>query len=273
MNFRKTVIVLLAATLFAGTLTSCKAKTDMEPKETEAQVILTNFSHRTGWKTRFNATMFELWESGDAVRFVYAGDGTGTDELSIAFYENRTPQEVLYDVTNDLDPMIPERYEGFFNADDGDWCYGRYIPAEKEPNGVERAYTAVEHNGGTLLIAEKSTPMDTEALQTAVDQGIMQIRENFEWTDHKPQEEFSYVVGTYVRNYSEEIEGKEEKFTETIVMNADHTGKLSFQDDVDMYWTSYEIVDESGNRVEYKVEGDFLYYDVTGDNREFERKK
>lgn len=274
MGIRKTVTALLAAALLAAALTGCRQVSEQEPpKETEAPVSLTSFESRNGWKTRFNATLFEVWEKEDSVRFVYAGDGKGSDELGIVYYPGRMPREVLYEVTSDVDPEIPERYEGFFNAEQGDWCFGRYIAPDKDNNGEERAYTAVEHNDGTLLIVRKCKPMDTAALQDQVDEGILQIREHFAWTDHQPQQEFSYAVGTYVCEYTEELEGSEQKFTDTIVLNADHSGTLSFQDEAGIYWTSYEIVDDAGNRVEFAVEGDFLYYDVTGANREFVRKQ
>lgn len=272
MKFRTAVSVLLAAVFLTGTLTACRAVEQEPPQETAAQVSLTSFTGRNGWKTRFNATLFEVWEKENSVRFVYSGEGEGSDELGIVFYPGRFPEDVLYEVTSDIDQGIPERYEGFFNADQGDWCFGRYISADKDTNGAERAYTAVEHNGGTLLIVRKSTQMDTDALQQEVDEGILQIREYFEWTDHQPQEEFAYVAGTYVCAYTEETEGREQQFTDTIVLNADHSGTLSFQDETVIYWTSFEIVDPSGNRAEFTVEGDSLYYDVTGDCREFTRK-
>lgn len=289
MNSKKRLFGLAAAVLLtAVTLTGCMGKKAASfsisdsGKETLASDPVgpnTSVSDKNGWKTRYDSTMFDMTHSGNDVIFTYIGEGGGTDVLTIGYVENKLPSEVLYDVTADVAAVEPERvdrYEGFFNADSGDWCYGRHIATREGTNEPDRAYTGVEHNGGTLLISEISTPMKDEANQNAVDSAIIDIRMNFEWTSHSPQQEFSYVVGTYERKYKEEIEGKEQEVTDTVTMNAGHTGTLSFQDDIDFVWSSIEIIEnESGSKYEFTVEGDTLMINFNQDSNwaSFERKK
>jgi len=285
----RTAAVLISLLLTAVMLTGCMGKkaasftienTTKESLSSDATSANTSVSDKNGWKTKYDSTMFDMTHSGNDVIFTYIGEGGGTDVLTIGYVEGKLPKEVLYDVTADVeisdDSGRIERYEGFFNADSGDWCYGRYIPRKEGSSEPERAYTGVEHNGGTLLISEVSTPMKDEAYQSACDSAIMDIRANFEWTDHKPQQEFANNVGTYERSYQEEPEGQKQTVTDTVVMNADHTGTLSFQDEVGFVWSSFEIIEnDSGNRYEYGVEGDNLYinYNNEGEWLEFGRKQ
>jgi len=279
-----------AALLLAGMLGGCMGKkaasfsisdSAQETKAVENTPSYTSVTDKNGWKTKYDSTLFDMTHSGNDVIFTYIGEGGGSHVLTIGYHEGKMPSEVLYDVTADVansdNASRVQRYEGFFNSSSGDWCYGRQIDARTGIDEPDRAYTAVEHNGGTLLISEVSTPMKDAVNQSACDQAVFEIRANFAFTDHQPQKEFEHVVGTYERKYKEEMEGKEQEFTDTIVMNSDHTGKLIFQDEVDTIWSSYEIEEQgSGERREYTIEGDALLLHPGNDKDpwlEFQKKK
>ena len=108
----------------------------------------------------------------------------------------------------------------------------------------------------------------------SISDDISAVLDSFTFTNHKPQEEYAYVPGTYTHEFKEEIEGKEMDFKDTIILNADHSGKVEFQDSIDVIWSSYEIIQPDNNqRNEYTVEGDYLYYNNDGEFIEFHKEK
>ena len=260
-KFIKAVLCLITALC----LTACTGKTS-EPSEAEFSDYQGN-----GWKVSYDTGCFAMTEKSGAVEFSFK-DKDITDMLTISYSEGKMPEEVIYDATCDIDQEKVSRNEGYF-AGQKDWCFTRDIQPEDTADNVGRHYSGVEHNGGTLLISV--TWKKTEEEVSYSSDKISEILDTFEFTDHKPQEEYSYIPGIYEKTYEEDIEGKTEQFTYSVELNSDHTGMLHMQDDIEIYWTSIKIVPENSavDGYEFKVEGDMLYLDLGGTWEEFERSR
>lgn len=157
------------------------------------------------------------------------------------------------------------------------WAHTREKKPENiDPNAgdsVNEAFVAIEHNGGTVLI-DMMKHLETDASQErAILDALGDFLTEFELVNHKPQTEYEYVIGKYTLERKEELEGKEVKIEETVVMNEDHTCEITFQDTVKGDWTATTISISGGVEYGYTVEGDNLYLNVDGEWREFARAK
>jgi len=253
-----------------------QAAAEAAPQAAQENKELT-YESKDGWKIKYNPDLFIMSEGDKGeVSFSYQGESAGSNVITISYHKGKMPTEVLYEKTANVDDSKISRSEGWFGGTYPNWSYTRDIAPDKEGSGLGEIYTGIEHNGGTLLVdVLYHRDLDEERNMDTSDQ-ISGVLGTLEFTSHKPQEEMAYKVGTYVREYEEEMEGQEQTVTDTITLNEDHTGMMSFQDDIEIIWSSFELIEKYGdNRYEYDVEGDNLLVNMNdgGDWWSFERKK
>jgi len=211
-----------------------------------------------GWELTYEPQLFTVQEKNGTVRFTCTLEDTGADYFEISYSKGKMPREVLYEQIADVEDSRVTRTEGFFGGLKGDWSYTDLV----EPaacGDLREQFTGIEHNGGTLLIHSAYKIEKDEEKAELIGDTMSETMCTLRFTSHEPQREYYYVPGTYECSRKEEIEGKEETVTDRIVLNADHTGTLSFQDDVPLVWSSFELIVNNGDeRYEYTVEGDSL---------------
>lgn len=88
--------------------------------------------------------------------------------------------------------------------------------------------------------------------------GITTTSTYTETAESSSEQETSSVAGTYSHTYTEEIEGSELEFTETVVLKDDSTCEVTFQDTIPGTWTEDEITLDDGSSFEFSVEGNTL---------------
>ena len=215
-----------------------------------------------GWKIKYDASCFELKEADGKTEFDFTGDDTVKDSLTISYVEGQMPDEALYTATAELDQEKIERSEGWF-PDSSNWSFTRNADPYTGADSIYRNFRGIEHNGGTVIIEIVWDGSADEAKAMYASDKLAELADSFEFTSHRPQEQFAYVPGVYSKSYTEEIEGQKNELTYSIELNADHTGMLHIQDDVPIYWTSMMFYSEDGsNAGEYKIEGETLYYKI-----------
>lgn len=267
----------------AISVTACSGKTAGEtaattaaPAATEATTqAMASYESKDGWKTTQGSAFIVKEDNEHQVSFIYSKDGKeGKSKVIISYHTDKMPSEVLAEQTAGIDDAKITRSEGYFGARRPAWSYTRIIE-EDAATGMSRQLEAAEHNGGTLLVDIQYYRDEDQTDNEEVGDNITGLLDTLEFTSHSPQQELAYNVGTYERKYKEELEGKEQEVTETITLNEDHSGTISFQDDIPIVWGSYQLMDyNNGTKYEYKVEGDMLYLNLDGNEwLEFSRKK
>lgn len=279
---RKVLAIILAVCLIS--LTACsKAQPEQASAETAQTEVATEkkaesnektYESQDGWKIIYNGDLFGLnEETPGEVTFVYKNASAGSDIITISYHKGKMPSEVLYEKTEGIDDKLIVRSEGYFGNTYPDWSYTRTIRSD-EGSKINETFTGIEHNDGTIIIDVLIHPEKEEEKNQSLSDDISEVLDSFTFTNHQPQKEFAYVPGTYTREYKEEIEGKEQTFTDTIVLADDHSGTVTFQDTVNIIWSSYELIDTgSDNRYEYTIEGDTLLLKQGEDWIEFQKKK
>jgi len=280
-NLKKWAAIGLTALMVVGMMAGCAKKeaapeTQAATEKAAAESKELTYESKDGWKITYSPDSFikSEGEKGE-VSFSYQGESAGSNVITISYHKDRMPNEVLYDKTARVDESRISRSEGWFGSTYPNWSYTRDIAPDKE-SGLGETYTGIEHNGGTLLVEVLyHRDLNEERNMDTSDQ-LSGVLGTLEFTNHKPQEEMAYKIGTYVREYKEEMEGQEQTVTDTITLNEDHSGMMSFQDDIEIIWSSYELIEKYGdNRYEYTVEGDNLLVNMNdgGDWWSFDRKK
>ena len=80
------------------------------------------------------------------------------------------------------------------------------------------------------------------------------------------------IPGVYQQQSEEELEGKKYTVVYEVVLNRDHTGRISIQDDIDVVWDRDIIKTPDGSsKYDYYVAGDYLYINIAGEWGEFKR--
>ena len=216
-----------------------------------------------GWKVSYNTDSIYLNDMlGDGqIGFNYIGECSGTNIIIISYVPDKMPDEVLYEKTADYPYERIERSEGFFGTGNI-WSHSRSIkPENTDPEKGDVTYddfTAIEHNGGTILIEDSSHLETDDGRAMAISDTMAALLDSFEFTNHEPQTEYAGMVGSYNRTGTDEIEGQNITYTENVTLNEDHSCEMTVQDTISGSWTSTELIMDDGERYEFTIEGDEL---------------
>ena len=229
-----------------------------QTQDAASQVV--KYESSDGWSAYYNSAAIEVIED-DAVYFNYKGDAEGTNQISVMYYPNQMPDEVL-GAAMTVNNEIPDhtRSEGYFAGRTDVWALKTSTASAVFPNATDD-FIAVERNGGTLLVQITTTKQADEAKLIAVSDEFSEIVNSFELKDQQPQTYSQYVPGKYT---AVKGEGTGEEGADYYVQfNEDHTGVLHLQDDISVIWYSREgkvLNAETGEQIyEYVIEGDSLY--------------
>ena len=231
-----------------------------EPAQDTAAAGIEKYESSDGWSAYYNSAAIEVIED-DAVYFNYKGDAEGTNQISVMYYPNQMPDEVL-GAAMTVNNEIPDhtRSEEYFAGRTDVWALKTSTASAVFPNATDD-FIAVERNGGTLLVQITTTKQADEAKLIAVSDEFSEIVNSFELKDQQPQTYSQYVPGKYT---AVKGEGTGEEGADYYVQfNEDHTGVLHLQDDISVIWYSREgkvLNAETGEQIyEYVIEGDSLY--------------
>ena len=227
----------------------------------KAPVYAAYVSH-DGWKTQYDKNVIEVNETRDGAYFVYTGECAGTCYVGLSVVSGKTPREVLNEKTADWNPGQTIESEGFFNGDN--WSYTRrLLPAAGEVP-VYQMFDAAEYNGKVFLVESYETVGNNEEMDMYVSDNLSYVLNAVKFDNFHPQTQFANYAGTYEYHYDDVIDGQMQLITNTITLNPDHTGKMSFQDDIDIHWGSHELYLNPTwtDRNEFIVEGDNLQVEL-----------
>lgn len=248
--------------------------------ETESETVepeFVKYESDNGWFVEYDAEQVAVTEEDDNIIFTYTGEGAEGNSITISYYTGEMPDEALYNaMADDNGPPEHERTEGYFAGRSDVWALQTRVLNE-DGSDAGRQYTAVEHNGGSLIVEVTSALPEDEEAALRISDTMAAVLDSFTFTEHEPQQMYAYIPGTYVQEVYDEVEGSTDKATYSVQLNEDHTGVISLQDDVPIIWYCRDGVilsEETGEQIyEYAIEGDMLYLTDpgTGDVFEFEK--
>ncbi len=257
---------ILCAALLLCLVTGCTAPAGIgsqgkSSKKEDAGSVLAEgiYESGNGWSVRYEPEKIKVEEKNkDDVQFLYTGEAVGKNYVRIRTVTDRQPQEVLSEELErlsdrwDLDPEEIVREEGFIYEDK--WAYLATAEYSDDERDVTVQYQSAEYNGGVILKEMVEGFTDENILEGKMDDTLWGILDSLSFYHYEPQEEFSYVPGTYTHE-----DGKEK---DTIVLKDDHTGFLTLKgmkEKSPVLWGSWQItVDNTEDSYEYKIEGETL---------------
>ncbi len=208
-----------------------------------------------GWSVKYDPAVFEMMESEESVSFYYLDESAGVNTVLISYAAGVSPEELLYSLTmsmtEDSESII--RSEGFFPGTDDKWCFRRVIPASEDTSGLTDTLIAGEFNGAVLVFQILSEITGDDSVDIPASDAVAELINSITYDHFYDQDMFSYYPGTYLAENTEDGGF----FVE---LDADHTGTLHLQDDIDVLWGSAELIPADGSEAyEYDIEGDYLY--------------
>lgn len=262
-----TAMFLATAMMVAGCAGQNAAPTDAAQETGQnsevPEGVIVEYESPNGWNVSYDDSVIDVEESKDGVSFFYTGKSDGVNEITFNYFMNRMPDEVLYDAIA-TEEGLPEhtRSEDYFAGRDDVWSM-RVSVAPTDDTSNPQEFIAVEHNGGTLLIQVDTHKEEDEENGIRISDTLMAILESFTFTDHEEQTYSAYVPGKYVAEVTDEVDGESVSAEYYVELNKDHTGVVSMQDEVPVFWYSREGIllnaDTDEQIYEYVVEGDMLY--------------
>ena len=262
-------IVATMLLALAGCGSAAEEAAPEEPAEDAEEVILEEYKSDDGWSVKYDPNLVEVQGGGGAVDFLYTGgpdESSDADLVTISCEQDKMPEEVLGEITADWgDDADIQRSEGYFPGTDDQWGFWRTMDAPEDGSGPARTAIAAEYNGGTLLIQYAAYITGDDEADMAAGGAMETIVDSLAYEDFQPQTMFEYVPGTYT--------AEQDGAVYTVTLKEDHTGVLSFQDDVNITWSSIELTADDGSfTYQYTVEGDNIYIEYDGDWMEFARE-
>lgn len=216
-----------------------------------------------GYQVRYYGETVESMEIDEhSVQFVYTAESSGTNMLVISYITDKQPEEALYDLTSAWgDQESIKRSEGFMPGTDDKWGYWRTLDVADTESGLGECAIAGEYNGGVLMFELTTHASGDDAVDIPASDTLSAIIDSILYDNYEEQSMYSYYSGTYVFE------------NEMLVLNEDHHGTLSIQDDIDIIWgTNYiEAVDGSFT-YNIIIEGENLYLDYDGNQIEMKKQ-
>ena len=230
------------------------------------------YENENGWMVYYDKRLFYVNEGRDVVDFVYGESQAGTNMLEFSYIWDETTDEVLGDIEGDYDHSQFERSEGYFGGGRDAWGFTTTI-TDNSGSGLKMIYTAIEHNGGTLLVERTAHEAGTGEEQDRMDAAFEEITSTFLFTDHEKPQEYDYVPGKYLLN-DKILQKDASNYPTAIVLRADHTGSMG---DMDIVWYSRDgILKEDkvgGETFDYHFEGDTLFVAIGAEWVQFEKEE
>ena len=230
------------------------------------------YSSSYGWTVTFEPADFAVNEVTDGASFVYQGESAGTNMVTITYAEDKGPEEVLDELTADWgDPDDIDRSESYFPGTNDKWGFWRSLNSDGEGSGLNERAFAGEYNGGTLLFEYITHTGSDEEVNKPSQDALQALTDSITYEDFEDQEMFKDYPGVYVREFSEEIEGQEHTFEESVTLNKDHSGEISIQDDLYVMWGKDKLIMADGS-YDYSLDGDTLTLTMDDITMEFVRQ-
>ena len=213
-----------------------------------------------GFQIRYNALNVESREVDEhTAEFSYLLAPENT--VTVTWIADKQPEEVLYEVTSEWgEQETILRSEGLFPGTTDKWGYWRTFADED----LVKCAIAGEYNGGVLLYVIESHLTGDDGEDMSISDTLAEIVDSITYFDFDEQTMYDYIPGVYKA-------ADESGATYEVILRADHTGTLKFQDSVDVLWGSTELI-AVDTKIAYTVEGDYLYLELGDEWIEFARE-
>ncbi len=297
---KKTIMTILAA-LTAASLTACGAKAQTAPAATEtkpaateaaAQTAVTEnaaaaetteteaaqtdgheevYASEAGWVVRYDPSVIEVTSIGEPeteVDFVYTGDCAGACMLAIKFDQEHLPDAVIDEIKKEYGDV--EITEGFFPGTTDKWGYWVAPKTSEGEDGLSEEFIVGEYSNGTLIFDFLVHKSGEDEIDIPMSDALAMVVDSVEYENFGDQTMYDGYPGVYKQEVTEEIEGTDVTAEYTLTLKDDHTGVMSFQDDVNILWDDSRIMGEDGSfSYPFTKDGNTIKLDYDGTDMEF----
>ncbi len=239
--------------------------------------VYETFKSGDGWSVTYDAGVINVFDSTDPAGetdFNYTGECGGTNLLAVSLVEGKLPPEMIEEIREAQSKDRKTSVDGMIlPGTDDKWSYWISFDYPEEGSGYKESYLLTEYNKGTLKMQFIEHKSGDEETDIAVSDAFAQIVDSLEFENFGPQTMYKDIPGTYVTEFSDEIEGEEIKAEYTLTLKDDHRGTLSLQDDIEILWDDCAVKAADGSfRYFYTLKGDMLTLDYDGQEVVFQKK-
>ena len=214
-----------------------------------------------GFQIRYNALVVESWDI-DEHTAVFSCLEEPDNTVTVTWIADKQPEEALYELTAEWgEQEAILRTEGLFPGTTDKWGCWRTFTDED----LVKCAIAGEYNGGVLMFVIESHLTGDDEKDMTISDTLAEIVDSITYFEFGEQTMYAYIPGVYQA-------ADESGAAYEVILRADHTGTLNFQDSVvEVLWGSTELTG-AGAKYAYTIEGDCLYLELGDEWIEFSRK-
>lgn len=229
------------------------------------------YASEMGWVVRYDPSVIQVESIGEPeteVDFIYTGECAGACMLSIKFDQDHLPDAVIDDIKKQYDEV--EVTGSFFPGTTDKWGYWVGPKMEEGGDAFSEEFIVGEYSNGTLIFDFSIHKAGDDEIDIPVSDALALVIDSIEYENFGPQTMYDGIPGEYKHETTEEIEGEDITSEDKLILNEDHHGVMSFQDDVNIVWDDRMIMGEDGSfAYTYTKDGDKITLDYDGNGMEF----
>ena len=223
------------------------------------------FKSKDGWSVNYDPSTIKVINGKHSTSFIYTGDKTGKNMLTISYKKGVAPEKALYDLTAGWGNTADiSKGESYFPGTNDKWGLWDTLLSNTQGSGINKNAFAGEFNGGTLIFDFVTVNSSDASANSAVWQILSQISDSATYDSFAPQTMYAGYAGVYTMNGVELINGQRVPVTYTVTLDADHQGTVKLGGDVQyVMWGSHSLI-QADNSFDYNTDGHTLNLNVDG---------
>ena len=109
------------------------------------------YEDANGWKVTYNSERFEINKKDNIVTFVYMGESTGTNMITVTYDVDKTAKEAVDEIAASWGSDTVIRNEGTFPGADNVNGFFATLPPASDGSGLYETAVARDYMGGYLM--------------------------------------------------------------------------------------------------------------------------
>ena len=250
-----TMVLVVSTVIFtAGRAINANAKTADK-----------TYSSKDGWTVKYDPSVITVNESRDGTTFVYNGNASGTDRLTISYKEGILPEKALDDLAKGWgNEKAITSSESYFPGTTDKWGYWKTLITSSDGSSVNENAFAGQYNNGVLVFDMATHYSGRDDASKTAWMALQNIENSITYASFAPQTMYNGMAGSYVLNGTEMIEGREIPVQYTVTLNEDHSGSIRLMGDEQyVMWGTHSLI-QADNSYDYSTDGHTLNLNVDG---------
>ena len=247
------ILVVSVMVFMAGCAKSVNVTVNTQPSQSGEQT----YKSSEGWSVQYDPSQITVKEDNGTTSFIYTGDKTGTDKLTISYKQGAQPEETADALAAgwaNNDQVLNS--ESYFPGTTDKWGYWRSLP---DPKGTSENAFVGQYNDGVLIFQTTIAGTGNDETDRTIRDTLTGVMDSITYEAFGPQQMYAGIAGVYT------MEGT----GYTVTLGEDHSGEIKMGDnDLYVMWGTHNLI-QADNSYDYSTDGHTLNVNIDGNDLVF----